>query len=159
MKLEMYDSNLNKNDVVDRKPSIRCRAVIENKGRILAVHEQKWNLYTLPGGTLEEGETLTECVLREVLEETGVVASNPVETIRIVEHFENESYETVFFLAEFVRETNDSQLTSLEQEEKLTKIWLLASDLMGRLENSKSTHPYAANISHREFLGLIHSLK
>ncbi len=159
MKLEIFDSNFNKNDIKNRKRVTRCRAIIEHKGRILAVYEKKWNMFTLPGGSKEDFESLEECVLREVLEETGVIAIDPIETVRVIEHFESMSFETVFFTARFVEETGNISLTELEKEENLSKVWFLATDLLEKLENSESTHPYAENISHREFLGLIHSIK
>ena len=34
------------------------------------------NAWVMPGGHIEIGETLEECVIREVREETGIIVSN-----------------------------------------------------------------------------------
>ncbi|MGW5137564.1 NUDIX hydrolase [Nocardia beijingensis] len=41
-------------------------------GRILLIHRTDNDLYSIPGGGLEAGETVTEAVVREVHEETGI---------------------------------------------------------------------------------------
>ena len=39
--------------------------------------KQDWKGYTLPGGHVEEGESIVEAVIREMKEETGLTISNP----------------------------------------------------------------------------------
>ncbi len=54
-------------------------AVIDEKGRVLLVRhhyeEEGRDVWMLPGGTIEEGETSGDAVIREVLEETGLIVS------------------------------------------------------------------------------------
>lgn len=47
-------------------------AIIVKDGKILLVHHKKLNLWLPPGGHIEEGELPSECVVREVKEETGL---------------------------------------------------------------------------------------
>ncbi|SRR6266498_2934371 len=48
-------------------------AVIEDDdGRILLVRRADSGNWSLPGGTMELGESITQCVVREVREETGL---------------------------------------------------------------------------------------
>lgn len=51
-----------------------CRAFIFWENKILLCKQKKpcRNFWTLPGGCVERGETLEECVEREVFEETGI---------------------------------------------------------------------------------------
>ncbi|MBQ8496463.1 MAG: 8-oxo-dGTP diphosphatase [Clostridia bacterium] len=54
--------------------------VYDGKGNIL-VQDRKnpnWKGVTFPGGHVEEGESFTESVIREVREETGLTIENPI---------------------------------------------------------------------------------
>lgn len=44
----------------------------DESGRLLLIRRTDNDLYAIPGGALELGETLTETVQREVMEETGI---------------------------------------------------------------------------------------
>ena len=44
----------------------------DNEGRILMIRRTDNDLYSIPGGQLELGETLAEAAVREVREETGI---------------------------------------------------------------------------------------
>jgi 8-oxo-dGTP diphosphatase len=56
-----------------QRPYLAVSAAIIRDGKILVVRRARkpaLNLYTLPGGAVETGETLTDAVRREVREET-----------------------------------------------------------------------------------------
>ncbi|MGW0247967.1 NUDIX hydrolase [Nocardia goodfellowii] len=46
--------------------------VRDPQGRILMIHRTDNDLYSIPGGGLEAGETVSQAVVREVKEETGI---------------------------------------------------------------------------------------
>jgi 8-oxo-dGTP diphosphatase len=50
---------------------------------VLVVHRPRYDDWTFPKGKLEQGETLEECAVREVREETGIEVelANPIGTI------------------------------------------------------------------------------
>ena len=57
------------------RPFLAVSAAIVRDGRILVVRRARppaHGLFSLPGGLVETGETLTEAVRREVAEETGL---------------------------------------------------------------------------------------
>ncbi|ONI84319.1 NUDIX hydrolase [Actinosynnema sp. ALI-1.44] len=46
--------------------------VLDNDGRLLMIRRTDNDLYSIPGGQLELGETLTQTAVREFIEETGI---------------------------------------------------------------------------------------
>ncbi|TWP51255.1 NUDIX domain-containing protein [Lentzea tibetensis] len=60
-------------------PSVTA-AVRDNNGRILLIHKIDNDLWALPGGGHDPGERITDTVVREVREETGL----DVEVLRLV---------------------------------------------------------------------------
>lgn len=59
-------------------PLVTAGALIFSpSGKVLLVKTHKWNdLYTVPGGKVELGETCADAVVREVKEETGLEVEN-----------------------------------------------------------------------------------
>jgi len=60
--------------------------LVEDEGNIALVLN-RWvigDVWSLPGGRLEPGEALTDCVVREVMEETGMLVA-PVELVYIID--------------------------------------------------------------------------
>lgn len=60
--------------MVEEKIAVRpCGILIEN-GKVLCILSQykEGKFYLFPGGGVEYGESIEECVMREVLEETGI---------------------------------------------------------------------------------------
>lgn len=59
-----------------QRPYLAVSAAIFRDGKVLVVRRARkpaLNLYTLPGGAVELGETLTDAVIREVREETSLM--------------------------------------------------------------------------------------
>lgn len=57
----------------NKKFVIRCRAIILHEDRLLVVkHPHDTSFAALPGGHLEWGEDVKECLSREIVEELGV---------------------------------------------------------------------------------------
>ena len=70
-----------------QRPYLAVSAAIVRDGKVLVVRRARnpaLNLYTLPGGVVETGETLTEAVSREVREETAL----EVEPVALAGHRE-----------------------------------------------------------------------
>lgn len=65
---------------------VRCSVIVLQRHHVLLVHRTRDGLddWVLPGGTPREGESLTACACRELLEETGVSA-DPSRVALVVE--------------------------------------------------------------------------
>lgn len=58
---------------MEKKFVVNCRAVILHEGKLLVVkHPHDTSFVALPGGHLEWGEDIKECLCREIIEELGV---------------------------------------------------------------------------------------
>jgi 8-oxo-dGTP diphosphatase len=80
----MSDSRLSKS------PQVAVGAVVVKDGKILLVRRNKAphkDLWAIPGGSVELGETLQEAAEREIREETGldIKAKEPVYTFDLIE--------------------------------------------------------------------------
>ncbi len=69
------------------RPILAVSAAIIRDGRVLVARRARgpaYNIWTLPGGVVEAGETLVEALVREVLEETQIA----VEPVALAGHRE-----------------------------------------------------------------------
>ena len=87
-------------------PLVGVGAVVVNDGRVLLVRrgtEPLKGQWSLPGGLLELGESLTGGVVREVLEETGLVVE-PVELVELLDriHREGEKVRYHYVIADYL---------------------------------------------------------
>ena len=81
------------------RPYVGVGAVIVDRGRVVLIkrkHEPLAGQWSLPGGAVELGESLEECVRREMLEETGLeVEVGPV--IEVFERITRDDSDTVSY--------------------------------------------------------------
>ena len=89
-----------------RAPLVGVGAVIVHQARVLLVRrgtEPLRGRWSLPGGLVEIGESLTEAVTREVREETGLIVE-PVELIELLDriHREGERVRYHYVIADYL---------------------------------------------------------
>ena len=116
--------------------------VIKNeRGQLLLIfRRKKWDL---PKGKLDEGETMEECAIREVKEETGLIHVEIIRKITITHHTyyqdENEILkETHWF--QMVAPSKGNETLTPQLEEDIEKVeWVETSSLPTYLENSYET--------------------
>jgi 8-oxo-dGTP diphosphatase len=138
-----------------QRPYLAVSAAIVRDGKVLVVRRARkpaLNLYTLPGGVVEAGETLADAVIREVREETQL-AIEPValaghrEVImrdaqgRVERHFVIMSFAARWLSGEATlnEELDDArwlaapELTGLKTTEGLAEIVAAAVERLGRV--------------------------
>lgn len=80
------DNNLTDNDI-DLKV-VRVKALmINSNGKILLAHNN--NTYQFPGGHTEENESKKDCLIREVMEETGIELNVDEEPFLCITTYDN----------------------------------------------------------------------
>jgi 8-oxo-dGTP diphosphatase len=105
-------------------------ALIEDEEN-LALVLNRWpmgDVWSLPGGRLEPGEALTDCVVREVLEETGVLVA-PVELACVIDAH-NQLHDTQFLVHVFsCRVVTGSLRVPADDEFIIDAIWIKRQEL------------------------------
>jgi 8-oxo-dGTP diphosphatase len=157
--IELFADGLLKKDVRHLPKHISCRAVVQKNDQVLCIFLTKLDIYNLPGGGLEPGETPAQCVIRELKEETGYQGLQAEPSVVVIEYFKDSVWESRFYTVQ-IGDALPSlpQLTKEEAEAGVEVLWLDLLTLMDTLENYPSKNPYGSNIHTREFLGLVHSL-
>jgi len=96
--------------VGQRQPRVGVGAVVVHAGKVVLIRRGKAPLrgrWVVPGGTVELGETLEQALVREVLEETGLLV-RPGELITVFDRIQRQDgkvlhhYVIVDFLCEYV---------------------------------------------------------
>lgn len=90
---------------------VACAAVIINDEKVYMVRERKEvakGLWGLPGGKLEDGESLEECIRREVFEETGIELKT-TELFKVVNKPHSKEGNTVVKCVFICRPSNSQQ--------------------------------------------------
>ena len=117
--------NYNPNGTVGKRPSVR--GIILKDGKIAMMHSKKYDYYKLPGGGIEEGESLEETLIREVREESGLtVIPETIKEFGYVRRIEKGRFEDIFiqdnyyFICETESEISEQELDDYEAEEEFT---------------------------------------
>lgn len=132
------------------------RAIIVRDGKILLTHELSSGWWLIPGGGLEEGETPEACVIREVLEETGLYVRPIRQFLVIHEYYEEYRYTGNFFICE-VTGKGQMNLTDEEKRRGLQPEWIQlqeAIDLFFKHESYADVSEEKRGSYQREYIAL-----
>jgi len=158
MNIEIFSDNLTKEDCDLTNHRVGCRGIIKKANKYLMVHVVKMDIFTFPGGGVEENETLEDCLKREVLEETGVVVKVLEKKVSITEYFEESVWTNHYFICEYLNNDFEVNLTEEEISLGMEVTWKTFEEIMNIFENYETSHPYGPNIHNREFLGFFNSI-
>lgn len=160
MVIEVFADGLDRAHVNLTNRHVSCRAVIlRNETEILGEYHPGRDVFNLPGGGLEPGETPEACVVREVREETGVSVRVLLPTVTVIEYFPEGTFESRFFRCE---ETGippvPPAMTEEEQSDRMESRWYGLLEFLEILETRESRNPFGPNIHQRELIGLLNSI-
>ena len=101
--------------------------VTNSQGQVLMLKSPRYQDWEFPGGQVEESETLTHAVEREVLEETGIVVK-PVCLVGVYSNMRTPSILMLDFTCEFISGDLRTSVESLQVE------WVDRNDALKRVK-------------------------
>lgn len=118
------------------KPVTAAGGLVENeKGEVLLIFRRgKWDL---PKGKLDKGETIEQCALREVEEETGLKDIKLVNPLMVTYHTYNDYGKQMLKDSHwFVMKVKGKQNITPQTEEDITEIkWVKKKDVKNYFDN------------------------
>ncbi len=102
----------------NKKIVVRCRGIIIHEGKLLVVrHWPDSELYPLPGGHLEWGEKVLDCIKREMIEELGV--DPQIGRLLYIHNFVNADFvQSIEFFFEIINSADYLELENLNGTHK-----------------------------------------
>lgn len=140
---EIYSNKENKPSIaLTEFTKIRKKVVgliLDNQNNICLIHYKKDNVYSFPGGGVEENEDLIEALHREVLEETGHKISDIKEIGLLFEYFEEFNLMQISFVYSGLSEGHykKKELYIAEEEAGLTHDFVTLEDAKNKFENAQ----------------------
>ena len=123
----------------EKAPRVTARAIVKNQAGLYAVmYSAKWNLYSLPGGGVEDGEDVLTALRREVQEETGSTCDEIRELGIVTENRASLDYTQInyYFVVTTTHTPGKNHLTEAELDSRTVVKWE-TFDEMVRLINEQ----------------------
>ena len=122
--IEIYGENY-----IEQYTKLRevCRGIVVRDNKILLTYETNTNQWFIPGGGLESNESLSQCCIRELAEETGCIVEVDKQYLTINEHYDEWLWVSHYFICNYVEKT-ERTLTQREYEVGLESRWILIDE-------------------------------
>ncbi|SRR6266568_3018961 len=123
-----------------RRDTVRA-VVLDSRNKVALLNVAKKGFHKLPGGGIDEGETMENALKRELLEELGVRAEIIAEIGEIHEFWDEEQQMQISscYLARQVGEQTSPSFTEKEQESGFQALWVETVD--EAITMLKADHP------------------
>ncbi len=134
-----------------------CRGIVINNDKILLTYEVNTDQWFIPGGGLENNESIQECCVRELAEETGCVVKANKQYLTIKEHYDEWLFVSHYYICDYVGET-ERTLTEREIEVGLEPRWISlneAIDLFSKYQDYADESLMKKGAYFREYKALL----
>ena len=128
-KIEIFGDNRIKPYEAER---VGCRGIVIKDGNILVSRAKTIGEVMIPGGGLENGETLADCCRRELEEETGYIVDVGECFLEIDEYYGEYKFADYYYACAVVGE-GKRQLTDEEKEVGMTSVWMDVGEFVDTL--------------------------
>ena len=127
--------------MLDKRRSDRPVATVgalihDGDGKVLMIRTHKWrNLWGIPGGKIERGETAEQALAREICEETGLGISE-IRFVMVQDCIESPEFfrKEHFLLLNYLAKASSHEVTLNEEAEEF--VWVSAEDALSMDLNS-----------------------
>ena len=128
---------------------ISCRAIIIKDNKMVSMYREKGDrvYYTFPGGGKNDDEKLETCVVREVIEEFGMV----VEPVKLVYVYEDAKTLQYFYLCKWISGDFGSGVGEEFQPDRNKGIYIPKMIDMNNLTNLPLMPPEVRDILFKDF--------
>ena len=134
-----------------------CRGIVICNDKILLTYEANTDQWFIPGGGLEANESIKECCVRELAEETGCVVDIKEEYLTINEYYDEWLFVSHYFICEYIGNT-ERTLTNREIEVGLEPRWIdlkKAVDIFSKYQNYANESKMKLGAYRREYNALL----
>ena len=118
---------------------VGCRGLVVKDNKVLLSYEGRTGVYMSPGGGVENGETLEECVIRELSEEAGLKVKPVKHLLRVDEYCFETLWVNNYFICEIEGEC-ERHLTESEEYNGVKPVWVdieKAIEIFGDYESKR----------------------
>lgn len=132
-----------------------------NKGEIGLIYVTSEDFYVLPGGRIEEGETVEQALKREIMEEVGV-ESEIVGEVGMAICYEEQAKNiniSYTFVARAIGETGARSLTEDEAKAGCETRWMTIDEAIERIKQTEPSEYIGHFLKRRERLVLEEFIK
>lgn len=124
----------------DKAPRVTARAIVKNQDSLYAVmYSDKFQLHSLPGGGVEDGEDVLTALRREVLEETGCICDEIRELGIVAENRASLDYTQMnyYYVVTTTHSPGENHLTESERASNTVVQWHPFAELKRLIETQE----------------------
>lgn len=128
--IKTFDYRTGKRDFTMNRTAVR--AVIKKDDLYLLIYLTESKEFKFPGGGVKKNETLTDCLIREVLEESGYHISKVIKEIGFIDQLHDDIYDcnkdfsmrSIYYECTVSNDTSKLALDDYELDLGFTPMWV-----------------------------------